>query len=250
MYEDNRYEKYKPIYDEWIKLYPFTTESLDGEIWLPIPNYEGLYDCSNFGRVKSFWFGKEKIMKPQLDTKGYLGVNLVKAGKVKRFTIARLVGRLFIPNPLNLPEVDLKDGVKFNCHVSNLYWTTSSENKNHDLDIGRRKSGQDRPEAKLTNEQVIYIRQNPDGLTTKQLAEKFGVIRQTISGIQCGLKRKRCGGVIREKILHPANRTPDDKRAQIIADYQKGVPGHGYAAVAKRFGVSPQNVWDIVNGRR
>ena len=64
-----------------------------GEIWKDIKGYEGLYQVSNFGRVKSLKFGKEKILKPLKFTKGYLGVRLYKDLAVKTITIHRLVVR-------------------------------------------------------------------------------------------------------------------------------------------------------------
>lgn len=134
-YCERRYlEEFKPAYDEWIKLYPLTLEDLPDEIWRPIPDYEGLYDESNYGRTKSFWYGREKILKPRLTKHGYLRIALSKEGKQKHFSVARLVALCFIPNPLNLPEVDHINGDK---------------------------------------EQVLYIRNNPDNLTIAQLAKMF-----------------------------------------------------------------------------
>ena len=125
-----------------------------------------------------------------------------------------------------------------------MEWATSSENQKHAVETGLHKSGEDSPEAKLTNEQILYIRENPDGLNLEQLAEKFGVIFQTISLIQLGKNWKSVGGSIREK-----RGVSDEEREQILVDYQKGVKGHGYREVAKRFGYAPKTIWRIVNGR-
>ena len=244
MTKDNRYEKYKPIYDEWIKLYPFSTESLDGEIWQVIPNYED-YQGSNFGRVKSFYFGR----KPQLSSDGYLSVVLCKNGKHKYFRLNVLVGKLFIPNPENKPEVNHRYS-RFSNHVDCLEWATSAENMQHAVRTGLHKSGEESVKAKLTNEQVIYIRENPDGLTQEKLAEMFGVSRRTIADIQRGGKYRNAGGTIRET-QKPGDyhKVSVEKREKILADYQRGVKGHGYSAVGKRFGVDVKTVWRIVNGR-
>lgn len=241
----NYEEKWKPAYDAWIVHYPFTTESLDGEIWLPVPNFED-YHGSNFGRVKSFKNGNVTIKKPSLDDKGYLRVQLYKNGKQKLLRVHILVATLFIPNPENKPEVNHDDGVKFNCHVSNLVWATSSENKKHAVATGLHKSGEESYQAKLTNEQVIYIRENPDGLNIYQLAEKFNMAFQTISEIQRGIYYKDAGGKIREKI---DNRTPDEIRAKILADYQPGVRGCGCHALAKKYGRHPTTINRIVTGK-
>lgn len=92
-------------------------------------------------------------------------------GRGKDFYIHRLVAETFIPNPKNLPQVDHIDTDKANCRVENLRWATGEENRKYAAEKGLAKEGEDRPDAKLTNEQVIYIRENPDGLNTCQLAE-------------------------------------------------------------------------------
>ena len=77
-------------------------ENVSEEIWRDVPNYEGLYQVSNFGRVKSLNYNhtkREKIMKPQL-IKGYYQIGLCKNGKVKQYLVHRLVALAFIPNPI------------------------------------------------------------------------------------------------------------------------------------------------------
>lgn len=240
-----RYEDAKKAYAAFIALYPFTLDNLPGEVWKVIPDFKD-YHGSNWGRVKSFHNGKVKIKKPSLNNHGYLVVTLYKNGKSKAFLAHVLVARLFIPNPLNLPEINHEDGIKFNCYVGNLYWSTHVDNMKHAAATGLMKSGEDNPQAKLTTEQVRYIRENPDGLTTYQLTEKFGVNYSSISQIQLGKIWKNADGTIRDKKFTPTIIT-DEMRTQILADYQKGVSGHGYAAVGKRFGVSSMTVWNIVH---
>ena len=241
-----RYEKMKPAYDALMKYYPFTTESLDGEEWKPIPNYED-YHGSNFGRVKSFCKGKVKILKPAFTNGGYLHVQLHKAdGKPKRFYVHRIVAQLFIPNPLNKPEVNHKDGVKFNCHASNLEWATSGENMRHAVETGLQIAiqGIEDDNAKIKSESdVIYIRENPDNLTSRELAEMFGVDQSTIGKIQRGERYKNCGGTVRKS---KRRRVPADIRAEIKARYQKGVSGCGILALAKQFGYDNKTIRKIV----
>ena len=237
-------EVYKPAYAAFIKLYPFTTESLEGEIWLPIP-YCDDYHCSNFGRIKSFKYNTPRIMTPSLNGNGYLFVCLCKNGKQKLLRIHVLVGKLFIPNPENKPEVNHVYS-RFSNHVDCLEWATGKENMEHAFTTGLCKSGEENILSKLTNEQVFYIRENPDGLNLEQLAEMFGVTATTISNIQLGKTYRNAEGSIRGKI---DNRIPDEMREQILADYQPGVHGHGAPAVAKKFGVGHTAVWNIVNGK-
>ena len=97
------------------------------EIWKDIKGYEGLYQISSHGRVKSL-FRYKKILKPALQTKGYFYVSLCKPNK--NFTIHRLVAEAFIPNPDNLPCVNHKDEDKTNNHVDNLEWCTYEYNLN------------------------------------------------------------------------------------------------------------------------
>lgn len=236
-------EEYKPAYDAFIKLYPFTTESLDGEIWLPI-NPE--YHCSNFGRIKSFKREEPKIMKPFLHQGGYLFFGLRIDGKDKNFLAHRLVAKLFIPNPENLPQVDHVYGMKFDCSVWNLHWTTGVENTRAAVNTGLIKSGEDAYKAKLTNEQVLYIRENPDGLNQYQLAEKFDVAPMTISYIQRGKIYKNAGGKIRECRIKMA-RIPDEIRAKIRAEYVKGSREFALVALAKKYGIDPATIRRIVN---
>lgn len=111
------------------------------EIWKDIEGYEGLYQVSNMGRVKSLsrmkWSGRgyfktpEKILKARPFKNGYLYVNLWKDGKMKHYTIHRLVSQAFIPNPNNLPQVNHIDENKENNCVDNLEWVTCKENLNH-----------------------------------------------------------------------------------------------------------------------
>lgn len=104
------------------------------EIWKDIVGYEGLYQVSNMGRVKSLGNDgarKEKILKPITNGQGYLLVCLCKDGKTKNFRIHRLVALHFIPNPNNLPTVNHLDEDKNNNCVTNLEWCSSEYNHNY-----------------------------------------------------------------------------------------------------------------------
>ena len=101
------------------------------EIWHDIEGYEGLYQISNKGRVKSLYNGSERILKPRDNGRGYLRVNLRKENTSKYIRVHRLVARAFIPNPDNLPEINHRDENKKNNCVENLEWCDRVYNVNY-----------------------------------------------------------------------------------------------------------------------
>ena len=106
------------------------------EAWKPIKDYEGLYEISNLGRVKSLNYrntGKEKVLKNIECSNGYLMVNLTKNGKQKSFYVHRLVAETFIPNPEDKPCIDHINTIRTDNRVSNLRWVTQKENCNNEL---------------------------------------------------------------------------------------------------------------------
>ena len=107
---------------------------MKGEIWKDIEGYEGLYQVSNMGRVKSLNYrrtGKEEILKGVDYGEGYLYVSLWKNGKVKQCRINRLVAQAFLENPQNLPEVNHKNEDKNDNSIENLEWCSKSYNINY-----------------------------------------------------------------------------------------------------------------------
>jgi len=99
------------------------------EVWKDIKNYEGLYEVSNFGNVRSLKYGKIKYLKPAKNKGGYYFVILCKNGKTKNFRIHRLVANAFIENPNNYPQINHKDEDKTNNKASNLEWCNNQYNK-------------------------------------------------------------------------------------------------------------------------
>ena len=149
------------------------------EIWKDIEGYEGLYQVSSHGRVKSLereytqWNGsaqitrhtKEKIRGQFIERDGYAQVVLSKDGHAFTRRVHRLVAKAFIPNPDNLPFVNHKDETPSNNHVENLEWCTGIYNSNYGtrnekLSVSRRKmmSSKNRPISQITLDGVEIAR--------------------------------------------------------------------------------------------
>lgn len=117
------------------------TGDLGFEVWQDIPGYEGLYQASTYGRVRStkkyrenndsIQFLSEKARKGTKNPNGYIGINLCKNGIVKRHTLHRIIALIFIPNFFNYSEVNHKDENKLNNRVENLEWCTHKYNSNY-----------------------------------------------------------------------------------------------------------------------
>jgi hypothetical protein len=101
------------------------------EEWRDIPGYEGLYQVSNMGRIKSLRKEYEHIMKLQVIRNGYLSVPFTINRTSRLLKVHRLVAMAFIPNPDNKPEINHKDGNKQNNIAENLEWSTRKENIKH-----------------------------------------------------------------------------------------------------------------------
>lgn len=104
------------------------------EIWKDIEGYEGVYQISSLGRVRSLNYnhtGEIKIIKLQDNGKGYLRAHLHKNNKTKKYMVHRLVAQAFIPNPDNLPFINHKDENSHNNTLNNLEWCTHEYNINY-----------------------------------------------------------------------------------------------------------------------
>lgn len=159
-------------------------KDLPHEIWCDVIGYEGLYQVSNLGRMKSFHRRQVKLLNLETDLNGYIRCGLYKEGKTKHAFVHVLVAQAFIPNPEGKRQVNHIDGSKSNNRVENLEWLTPSENIAHAFDLGLRKSGCEHFRAKLLPEQIRDIRTNcvpgnPE-LGFKAFARKFNVTPKII----------------------------------------------------------------------
>lgn len=188
------------------------------EIWKDVPGYEGLYQVSNLGRVKSlsrYVNGRKPLVKPLKErilkfwnNRGYLCVRLCPNPKVRKcIGIHRLVAFAFIPNPNDYPEIDHIDGNPSNNNVENLRWVTHRQNELNPITrerisnsrIGEKnpiygKRGKEIHNAKA----VVRIDQNGEEKYYDSIADaaRDNNIRQSgISGCLCG-KNKTSGGYV------------------------------------------------------
>lgn len=177
------------------------------EIWRDIPGYEGYYQVSNMGRVRSLdrWVQNKdprgsylrkfpgKILKPFPDENGYQYVSLAKEGKTRRGCVHILVLRTFIgERPLNY-DCNHRNGKKGDNRLENLEYCTKSENLLHSYNLLDRAhggvAGSKHHKAKLTDNDIMNIRKlySSGEYTQKQLGKLFGVTQTNISNIVIGI---------------------------------------------------------------
>ena len=151
-----------------------SVDAITCEEWRPIRGFEGLYEVSNLGRVRSLdgwrdWttrcgnpgkrFYRGRIIIPQLKNSGYLFIMLHDHDTYRIATIHRLVAETFVPNPDNFNVVNHKDENKLNNAASNLEWCTYSYNVNYGTTIKRNRAGhKSKPVEQLTLDGTVIAR--------------------------------------------------------------------------------------------
>lgn len=162
------------------------------EVWKPIVGFENDYDISNYGNVKSKKRGKELIMRPVCNNKGYPRVVLSVKNKGYRRFVHRLVAEHFVDNPDNKPQVNHVDGDKKNNHASNLQWMTNQENRDHAIKRKLHACGENAGGVKFTEKEALEIIRlyKTGNYTQSQLGRMFGVHQMTISRIVRGTRWK------------------------------------------------------------
>jgi len=138
------------------------------ELWKDIVGYEGYYQVSNYGRVKSL--RKNKILN-QRNRSLYLAVSICFNGVNKSYNVHRLVAIAFLPNINSLPQVNHKDENKKNNHVSNLEWCSAKYNNRYS-------------KALLTEDDVASIRElRTQGYKLKEIADIYNINFRHVSNI-------------------------------------------------------------------
>lgn len=149
-------------------------------------------ELTKSGNVRSYSIVKERILKQDTSVKGYHTVHVpMTDGKTRHLRVHRLVAEAFLPNPNNLPQVNHKDGNKSNNQVSNLEWCTAKSNNSHARSSGLWNSsyeiGENNKNSKLTEDMVKQIPNLlQQGLSSNQIANKFGVSRAAINLVRKG----------------------------------------------------------------
>lgn len=161
------------------------------EEWRDIKGYEGLYQVSNYGRIKSLNYHRrnvEKILTPIKHSNGYYYINLFKNKKGKIYRMHRLVAIAFIPNPNNYQLINHKDENKANNNVENLEWCTSKYNSNYGACIEKRVEKQSKKVIQLTLDDVFVKEWN----STMECGRN-GYIQSKV--VQCcnGKRKTHCG---------------------------------------------------------
>ena len=166
------------------------------EIWKDIEGFDGMYQVSNLGSIKSLYNYnqiEERILSPYYNKQtGYYMVNLCKNGKGKTYTIHRLVVKAFIPNPDNLPFVNHKDENKLNNTVyinedgsvdfdkSNLEWCTNKYNINYGSCSEKMRNAK---LGKFNNKlSKVIIQYDFDGNFIKEWSSAAEIVRTTVYG--------------------------------------------------------------------
>lgn len=158
------------------------------EIWKDIDGYEGLYQVSNFGRIKSLQKWKrascpdEYILKPNKNNSGYYQVMLYNHTSRKKLLVHRLVAKAFVSNPDNLPHINHIDENKTNNHSDNLEWCTPKYNNCYGTAKFRQMLTTGKPvEQRLINGQLLAT------YVTTSIAEQItGISRKEISACTRG----------------------------------------------------------------
>ena len=168
------------------------------EIWKPVVGYEGLYQISNMGRVKSLerkdCLGrtvKERILKQTVTHDGYLIVGLYAGGKLKTLMVHRLVCEAFNDNRDEKPEVNHINEIKTDNRACNLEWCTRRENLNHGTHNERSGKTRSKPVGQYTLDgELVKIWQS-----TKEIQRQAGFSQGNISKVANG-KLKTAYGFI------------------------------------------------------
>lgn len=164
-------------------------------VWKPVKGFEGYYEVSNTGLIKSLarvlpqsrrngatFIKTEKIMRSINHCRGYHAVQLTINKKVSRFLVHRLVAEHFIDRPYGKNQVNHINGVKTDNRVENLEWVTPQENSTHALNLGLMGKGWFKRKISPENAKEIRALVNT-GVTHKEAGLRYGIAQATVTNI-------------------------------------------------------------------
>lgn len=240
------------------------------EEWRPVKGYEGIYEVSNLGRVKSLKRTiinqnrkvqvKERILKPSIQGQGYYGVGLSRDGIVTTFRVARLVAYAFLPTCPGVHgskkgeyQIDHINNNKLDNRACNLQWLLGKDNcfKGNCIEYRTPLRGKQLKHTKLSEEEVIKIRN--DYRTVQEIADEYEVDRITIQDILSGRnwkhvpypnkeeqrrfrKNKRAKGS-----MHACAKILEEDVIKIRKDTRDR------ETIAKEYNLTPGSIWKIQN---
>ncbi len=220
------------------------------EIWKDIEGYDG-YKISNYGRVHTYRYGRDKIKKTVYDKYGYPYTVLFNKDGGKRFLVHRLVAQAFIPNPNNKPQVNHIDGNPNNSYYNNLEWCTAKENIKHAIDIGLIK-------RKLSQKDIDDIRLlgNNVDIRVADIAKRYSVSKNMVDRIIKGtlypngysdhIQRER--GYLNSGDNCSYAKVSESEVSEIRSLYKERK--HTQQQLADKYNVSQTTISEIVNNKK
>jgi len=220
------------------------------EEWRDIEGYEGMYQVSNLGNVRSLdrtiassgrlIKRKGMLLSAKPNKRGYCGLTIHKNGVGEKFFVHRLVALTFIANPECKLTVNHINGIKHDNRVDNLEWNTIEENNQHAIDSGLN-------EKKVSDKDVLEIKRlySETRIPISEIAKKFGLSVSQVSRLCLGTRRRGLGDIaIRE---HRACDKIDKKIAEkIVDDLNNGASAN---SLSHKYDVSVGTIYAIMNGK-
>jgi glycerol-3-phosphate dehydrogenase len=147
-------------------------------IWKDIPGYEGLYQVSSDGKVR----GKRGLLKCHVTKHGYIRATLWSKSKPKHFLLHRIVASVFLKNKDSKEQINHIDGDKKNNNLSNLEWSTRSENMIHSVDVLNKRT---------KNITIIYKHNEYSFKSYKDCAKFLNTHTSTVSSVARGVRKNK-----------------------------------------------------------
>jgi hypothetical protein len=224
-------------------------EDVAGEIWKPAIGYsesDGVL-CSNMGRIKvTNKNGKNicRILKLDINKSGYQTAQIERNGHRRTFTVHRMVAKLFIPNPNNLPEVNHILGIKHDNRATELEWVDRNGNMQHAADVLHHFCGLNSGRSKFTEKDVLDIFYSEGA--EMDVAKIYGVSHSVIGFIR---RKQSYTHLLKDHHREPYifNSQKRLTKTQVLAIYNSSLP---YKETAALYGIKQLSVYHIKSGKR